>query len=157
MKSCTPDWTSTKIFYVINVPNDYWSCLFNVIAILLWIIFHKRYISANWFYHHVQIPEIWFCLGGILFWEHRPKHIPRLYIWCQPPPPPPPHTHTHTLFSTVYPMWYVVAWLCAGYIIWAYWIHPLPIFIKVAPLALGQSYDCPSASEVTMKDMGKFI
>ena len=28
-------------------------------------------------------------------------------------------------------------------------------FFKVTLLALGQSYDCPSASEVTLKDMGK--
>ena len=33
-------------------------------------------------------------------------------------------------------------------------IH-LPIFFRVASLALGQSYDCPSASEVTLKDMDK--
>ena len=34
------------------------------------------------------------------------------------------------------------------------WLH-VPIFFKVASLALGQSYDCPSASEATLKDMGK--
>ena len=31
----------------------------------------------------------------------------------------------------------------------------LPRFFMVASLALGQSYDCPSASEATLKDMGK--
>ena len=31
----------------------------------------------------------------------------------------------------------------------------LPISFRVTSLALGQSYDCPSASEVTLKDMGK--
>ena len=31
----------------------------------------------------------------------------------------------------------------------------LPIFLRVASLALGQSCDCPSASEATLKDMGK--
>ena len=30
----------------------------------------------------------------------------------------------------------------------------LPISFKVTTLALGQSYDCPSASEATLKDMG---
>ena len=30
-----------------------------------------------------------------------------------------------------------------------------PISFTVASLALGQSYDCPSASEVILKDMGK--
>ena len=31
----------------------------------------------------------------------------------------------------------------------------LPISLRVASLALGQSYDCHSASEVTLKDMGE--
>ena len=30
-----------------------------------------------------------------------------------------------------------------------------PIFSRVTSLALGQSYDCPSASEAILKDMGK--
>ena len=33
----------------------------------------------------------------------------------------------------------------------------LPIAFRVTSLALGQSYDCPSASEITLKDMGKCI
>ena len=37
----------------------------------------------------------------------------------------------------------------------SYWIQrlPLPISFRVASLALGQSYDCPSAREATLKDM----
>ena len=37
------------------------------------------------------------------------------------------------------------------------WIHgiDLPLFVRVASLALGQSYDCPSASEATLLDMSK--
>ena len=31
----------------------------------------------------------------------------------------------------------------------------LTMSFKVTSLALGQSYDCPSASEVALKDMGK--
>ena len=31
----------------------------------------------------------------------------------------------------------------------------LPMAFRVASLALGQSYDCPSASDVTLKDKGK--
>ena len=31
----------------------------------------------------------------------------------------------------------------------------LAIFFRVTSLALGQSYDCPSATEVTLKKMGK--
>ena len=50
-----------------------------------------------------------------------------------------------------------------GYIMRSLWIHEsnlwihsayLSIFFRVSSLALGQSYDCPSASEATLKDMG---
>ena len=34
---------------------------------------------------------------------------------------------------------------------------PLPIFFRVTSLALGQSNDCPSASDVTLKSMGKYL
>ena len=36
------------------------------------------------------------------------------------------------------------------------WIHVIfsPIFFRVTSLALGQSYDCPSVSEATLKNMG---
>ena len=33
----------------------------------------------------------------------------------------------------------------------------LPICFRVASLALGKSYDCPSASEATLKNMAKYI
>ena len=33
--------------------------------------------------------------------------------------------------------------------------NDLPIFFRVASLALGQSQDCPSASEVTLNNFGK--
>ena len=44
-----------------------------------------------------------------------------------------------------------------GYIFNYQWIYvlDLPIFFRVTPLELEQSYDCSSASEVTLKDMGK--
>ena len=32
----------------------------------------------------------------------------------------------------------------------------LPIFFRITSLALGQSYDCPGASEVILKNMGKY-
>ena len=34
-------------------------------------------------------------------------------------------------------------------------LESLPIFIRVGSLAQGQSYDCPSASEATLKNRGK--
>ena len=43
--------------------------------------------------------------------------------------------------------WFVVVWY--GLI--------LPISSRVASLALGQSYDCPSAREATLKDMGNWM
>ena len=51
----------------------------------------------------------------------------------------------------------VHALLCHGYIISCWWICAvsLPLSIRVATLALGQSHDCPRASEVTLKDRSK--
>ena len=51
----------------------------------------------------------------------------------------------------------LLCFVCCGYIIsfhWMYMIY-LPISFSVTSLTLGQSYDCPSASEVTLKDVGK--
>ena len=36
-------------------------------------------------------------------------------------------------------------------------LHILPMSFRVTSLALGQSYDCPSVSEATLKNMGKKI
>ena len=60
---------------------------------------------------------------------------------------------------TVCPMKYAVL-LCFVSFCWyySYWgIHViyLPIFFKIISLALGKSYDCPSASEATLKEMGR--
>ena len=50
---------------------------------------------------------------------------------------------------------FALLWLC----IRSLWIHMkyLSIFIRVALLALGQSLDCHSASEVSLMDMGKSV
>ena len=49
------------------------------------------------------------------------------------------------------------ALFCFGYTIvikeFAWYVYP--IFFRVASLAPGQSYDCPGAREVTLKDMDK--
>ena len=53
--------------------------------------------------------------------------------------------------------WFSCALFCCGYIIHLVWVI-LFIYMmafRVTSLALGQSYDCPSASEVTLKNMGK--
>ena len=53
---------------------------------------------------------------------------------------------------TVHPKYYMYGLcfvvFCCGKI--------LPIFFKVTSLALGQSYDCPRASEATLKNMSKY-
>ena len=38
-------------------------------------------------------------------------------------------------------------------VVW-YW-SILPIYFTIASLALGQSFDCPSANEASLKDIGK--
>ena len=47
---------------------------------------------------------------------------------------------------------FVLLWL--SYLLLEIHVIDLPISSWVASLALGQSHDCPSASEVTLKDMG---
>ena len=49
---------------------------------------------------------------------------------------------------------HMVCVLLSFVLIW--WWLILPIFLWVTSLALGQSHDCPSASEVTLKDIGEF-
>ena len=53
--------------------------------------------------------------------------------------------------------WFCFALFCCGnsHGLMSYFCSP--ISFRVASLALGQSYDCPSASEVILKDMGKII
>ena len=52
-------------------------------------------------------------------------------------------------FAVIYNCFVIVILLISINVIYLY------IFYMVTSLALGQSYDCPSASEVTLKDMGK--
>ena len=63
----------------------------------------------------------------------------------------------HTMFHRI------CTWFCCAsvFLVVTLWlgIHmfysPIFLFSRVASLALGQSYDCPSANEATLKDMGK--
>ena len=61
-------------------------------------------------------------------------------------------------YICVYPTKYAHVSLCFV-LLWLYekffWIQVKHYHIRVASQSLGQSYDCPSASEVTLKDMGK--
>ena len=66
---------------------------------------------------------------------------------------------TGNIIYTVYPinMYMVLLYMFyCGFIISSHWIWEihLPIFFWVTSLVLGQSYDCPSTSEVTLKNMG---
>ena len=55
----------------------------------------------------------------------------------------------------------IIKHYCSGLFGWDYfiyvWIHViyLPISFRIASLALGQSHDCPSASEAILKDQGE--
>ena len=56
--------------------------------------------------------------------------------------------------------WFCCALLCCGYMATSCVVVHLPIFLiffGVASLALGQSYDCTIASEISLKNMGKLI
>ena len=62
----------------------------------------------------------------------------------------------------VYPMKYahILVVVCLVLVMLCYsasliFVMYFPISFRIASLALGQSYDCPSAREVTLKDMGK--
>ena len=85
--------------------------------------------------------------------RRRYKVTPSLIGWAQTWNQP---------WYTVYPMKYplLLVLLCFVMVsllsLWIYAID-LPIFFRVTSLALGQSPDCPSASEVTLNNMGKIV
>ena len=61
---------------------------------------------------------------------------------------------------TIYTYFIICTWVCfcfflamSLFLVVSYAV--LSVFFRVASLALGQSYDCPSASEVTLKKMGR--
>ena len=57
----------------------------------------------------------------------------------------------------IYRTKYAYSFILLFYIINSYWFHMihLPISFRVASVALRQSYDCPSATDSTLKDMDK--
>ena len=63
-------------------------------------------------------------------------------------------TDTYTVYLKKYAHDFVV--LCFVVVMQSF-IMNLSIFIRVALLALGQSLDCHSASEVSLMDMGKSV
>ena len=61
---------------------------------------------------------------------------------------------------TVYSIYWEIDLLCLGICLLHYepleiYVIHLPIFFMITSLALGQSCDCPNASEVILKNMGK--
>ena len=68
----------------------------------------------------------------------------------------------HIILTTVYPKKYAhgIVVLCFVVVMQSFIMNShqvLSIFIRVALLALGQSLDCHSASEVSLMDMGKSV
>ena len=67
-------------------------------------------------------------------------------------------TYIHTWYPTcmlTISLYFVLFlwWLC--YLWWWIRVIHLPIFFRISSQAPGQSYDCPGACEVTLKNMGK--
>ena len=54
-------------------------------------------------------------------------------------------------------LFYFVVFYCDYVIFRKINMGHLPKFLRIASLALGQSYDCPSASHATLKNMGKSV
>ena len=65
------------------------------------------------------------------------------------------HLRIHTKIYTHEICTYFYHAMSCGYQLFQIHMVNLPIFFKVASLALGQSCDCPSAREATLKNMGK--
>ena len=88
-------------------------------------------------------------------WPHElwTPHMPHQHPRCHPA------SHRWHPWYVLYPTDYVhclLYFFCGGYVISFCWISgvSLSISFRVASLVLGQSYDCPSASEETLEDMG---
>ena len=65
-----------------------------------------------------------------------------------------PALNAKTVYTVSYDNhWFISSLFVVFIVVWYQSI--LPIFIRVTSLALEQSYDCPSASEATLKDMDK--
>ena len=66
--------------------------------------------------------------------------------------------HVFVLYVHVYFIRWIMHTVCVLSPFATIWYQSvLPISFKVTSLALGQSYDCPSASEVTLKNMDKLV
>ena len=97
---------------------------------------------------------LWLCIVwnfGILPWDDSVIYKEQCYLSCMfngSVQYIPRNMHTVLLC-------FALLWLCNR----SYWFHMkyLSIFIRVALLALGQSLDCHSASEVSLVDMGKSV
>ena len=59
--------------------------------------------------------------------------------------------------NTVHPKKYAHGFVVLCFVVVMQSLLHLSIFIRVALLALGQSLDCHSASEVSLMDMGKSV
>ena len=123
-----------------------WFCL-SLILLLLLIFFRVASLAA----HDTTVPDTQYltrpieaCIHTNLYHFQLPSISPKLS-----------HEH-YTSWNMqkvrLYPTDYV---LCVYHSLLSGLYDATTISFRVASQALGQSYDCPSASEVTMKDMGK--
>ena len=92
--------------------------------------------------------QIWFCTRLLISLTSHPwgDLIHRLPMDFR-------YSITHEICIWLVWLWFVWLWLSLQFMV----VHVinLLIFFRVTSLALGQSYDCPSAREATLKDIGQ--
>ena len=136
-------WSSATIIVYISTFSSTFHAV-GVYACTTWnIYFDTRVPAVKGLIplQHKRINESFDIAKRAFHWSHRSKKdVDIQYI--------PRNMHTVLLC-------FALLWLCNH----SQWIHMkyLSIFIRVALLALGQSLDCHSASEVSLMDKGKSV
>ena len=130
-----------------------------------WLCVYNLYTSIilNDLTAHTLIA--WLCTGIFLLasiiMAGLQSNLCTMVLSVHPPPPKKKkkkiYIYTHMVHSLLCfgLVWYQLI-LPIFFFVWLYGLI-LPILFRVASLTLGQSYDCPSASEVTLNNMGKYV
>ena len=109
---------------------------------------HYYFNNKNKLFHnsHYRLPLCTSCHWGVNRWIALQHNV----IWYFTP-----LAAYITCHKICWRLCYILClfWLC--YLPFANFCDLLTIFFKVASLELGQSFDCPSASEIILKNMGE--
>ena len=116
-------------------------------------VIEKRFIQYHWWCIHTARARIDAeAMGGHMQWYrwYQGQAVScniSLFIYI----------YNNMIYNSRLCIYFCLTLFCCGYSISYKWIQVvcLPQSFRVASLALGQSYDCPSANEATLKDMGK--